>query len=180
MWGRRKLSSNIVLLMFASCLNISETIKIIYLFICLYSSEAFICFSFFERLNFFYFLTIFLKRSLQLPFFPVCASPQIFLAVQMVNDCLSTSAGWGCAIFANDDVFFHFTWEDAMISKYSLSTISLLITFFYMPISQSPSFFLKRSLSTAHHAFSFPDLSGHHGICHFPSAVFTRHCLSFQ
>lgn len=45
----------------------------------------------------------------------------------------------------------------------------------------SKSLFLLEEI-TEHrtHAFSFPDLSGHHGICHFPCAVFTWHCLTFQ
>lgn len=106
MWGRRKLSFNIVLLIFWACLNIPEIIKIIYFFILpfqLWNND--LLFPLWKKsLTFLNFLTILhLKQIFSTFIFSICASPKIFLAVQVVNvlHCLSTSAGWGCAIFAS-------------------------------------------------------------------------------
>lgn len=106
MWERRKLSFNIVLLIFSACLNIPEIIKIIYFFILLFHLwHNDLLFPLWKKsLNFLSFLTILHLKWLFSSFiFSLCASPKIFLSVQVVNvlDCLSTSAAWGCAIFAS-------------------------------------------------------------------------------
>lgn len=95
--------------MFSSCLNISEIIKINYLFILPFQFWSIDLIFPLWRSNIFYFLTILLKRSLQLPFFQCVLHPKFFLQFRwsvFIYLCWLRLYNF-CFLVANDVLLFH-------------------------------------------------------------------------
>lgn len=152
MWGRRKLTSNIVLLMFSSCLNISEITKINYFFLLPFQFWSIDLLFPLWKCSIFYFLTIHLKRPLQLPFFQYVLHPKFFLQFR-----------WSVTVYlpllilvANDIFLFHLRgchdFQIFMFNDFSAYHI-------YLHAHFSKSFFLLEEItehSTSCIHFSWP------------------------